>query len=866
MAGQVSAGAPNDTWTAAIHVTADDFSPLGTGLVIDERRILTCAHVVVRGDRRHDPLWVAFPKAGGAWNVRRRARVILPKIYNNVVDVAVLVLEDVAPPNVTAAPLRCPAPGDLVGRPWWAFGFSNADPLGSEANGTVGAHLGYGWVRLDTTSTYRVEQGFSGAGLWSPDYAAVVGVVGQANLQGDNRGDGRALTLQQADMWLPEEKLRVLASWSVDAAGEGALSAWGWTLEADPEAGRHWRPRARGVSVDSERGYRFRGRTAALRAVVAWLDRPMPDRRVLVITGSTGVGKSAVLGRVVTTADPWIRATLPHDDKAVRASERSVACAVHAKGKTALEVAVEISRAASTGLPEQVEDLAPALRETLTERPDRPFNLIVDALDEATSPEQARAIVSGIVLPIAQTCGDLGAQVVVGTRRRDDGGDLLAAFAGGAAVVDLDADEYFHPEDLVAYALASLRLVGDERPGNPYADPEAAGPVAQRIAELAGKNFLIAGLVARSHGLHDDQAVKTAELALVPTVGAALDSYLSRLAPVGQVSARTALTALAFAEAPGLSVHLWQVAVGGLDTPVAEPDLARFARSSAANFLIESTNAGANRAFRLFHQALNDALLAARADVISRPTDERVLTQRFLSHGRTHGWATADPYLLRSLPTHADRAGMIDELLTDNDYLLNADLRRLIPLADNAESEHARSRAKLLRLTPQAIVAAAPTRAALFSVTAAVDNLGEGFAGGRETPYQARWAAVVPRSERTVLEGHIGRVRGVCAVSVGGRRLLASAGDDATVRIWDPGTGEERGRLKGHIGPVYGVCAVSVGGRRLLASAGDDATVRIWDPGPGEERGRLKGHIGAVMGVCAVRVGGLLLVASAGAD
>jgi WD40 repeat protein len=67
-------------------------------------------------------------------------------------------------------------------------------------------------------------------------------------------------------------------------------------------------------------------------------------------------------------------------------------------------------------------------------------------------------------------------------------------------------------------------------------------------------------------------------------------------------------------------------------------------------------------------------------------------------------------------------------------------------------------------------------------------------------------------------------------VEVAGRQLLASAGGDATVRVWDPGSGEQRAVLKGHQGGVNGVCAVRVAGRQLLASAGDDATVRLWDP------------------------------------
>jgi WD40 repeat protein len=70
----------------------------------------------------------------------------------------------------------------------------------------------------------------------------------------------------------------------------------------------------------------------------------------------------------------------------------------------------------------------------------------------------------------------------------------------------------------------------------------------------------------------------------------------------------------------------------------------------------------------------------------------------------------------------------------------------------------------------------------------------------------------------------------VCPVTVNGRHLLASAGTDATVRLWDPATGEPVRTLAGHQGGVTSVCPVTVNGRHLLASAGTDGTVRIWDP------------------------------------
>ncbi|MET3985749.1 WD40 repeat domain-containing protein [Streptomyces sp. PvR034] len=601
----------------------------------------------------------------------------------------------------------------------------------------------------------------------------------------------------------------------------------------------------------------FSGRHAALAAIGAWLKEPPGPAAsaARVVTAGPGSGKTAVLGVVAALSHPEHRRTVP--TSALRIPADLI-------GSGALDTAIYAQRLTDTDVLHALGAAARVHATTVGGLLDaldgrrRPLTVLIDALDEAATPD---TLCSSVLRPLlAHSRGRV--RLLLGTRPY-----LLDRLGIPAEdTVDLDAPRYADREAVTAYA---ARILLGSHQSSPYRErPDRVLPVAQAVAAAADRSFLVARLAAFT-------------LAAAPTIPsetggrwrAGLPRHATeamrqdleqRLGPDAR-RATDLLRPLAWAQGQGLP---WEDVWASLASEIAgraytDQDL-MWLRRAAGSYVVEAVENGRS-AYRLYHEAMAEHLRHDTEATRIHAAYTRVLSDRVPHRAdATRDWGRAHPYALHHLAHHAAEADLLDALVEDPEYLVHVAPRGLTPHLRRVAKDVPRLNAAVYRahlhlhlpLEPverRQVLALDAARAGARSLH---QRLVQQLPGGTWAPSWASGSRF-STAQQDALIGH-GVALSVACTVVDGRAVAVSTGQEGTVRLWDLRTGAPVGEpLTGHVGGVAAVACTVVDDRPVAVTSGWDATVRVWDLRTGAPVGDpLTGHASQVHALACTTVDG----------
>ncbi|MGY1582583.1 tetratricopeptide repeat protein [Streptomyces sp. MN13] len=408
---------------------------------------------------------------------------------------------------------------------------------------------------------------------------------------------------------------------------------------------------ARGVG-HLEEGWFFTGRQRVLGEIVDWMRGAAPG--LFLVTGPAGCGKSAVLGRVATLADP-VQRRKAEEQGAIRDGDpdpgerpaRSFA-AVHMRGLNATQVAADIAAQLRLDAPRNAD----ALRAELRDLPTPPV-LVLDGLDEVPA-EHTQSVIEELVFPLSRML-----PVLVGSRQRPFRNllkpdttlsDALVQHIGDSVHrVDLE-DEPDTRDDIAEYV--RRRCEAERVDGTAVAEALADRATAQDGGFLFAR--LVTGfLIAR---LREGIVVPDDLLAGLPdSVEAAFEEDLR--GGERPSAARDLLTALAWSAGRGMPAGgVWEAvasALGGEGVSYDEGDV-DWVLSEYGRYIVEDS-AGPQAVYRLYHREFvthlrkRGRLGGADAGAVVL----RALVDLLRRQAEVGDWERVDPYVGMWLARHA---------------------------------------------------------------------------------------------------------------------------------------------------------------------------------------------------------------------
>ncbi|MBM7494793.1 hypothetical protein JOD64_006015 [Micromonospora luteifusca] len=367
----------NERWP--VRVRSEHGEVLGAGMALDERRVLTCAHVVSAGGDTEspstEPTWpVHVDLVGQSVSRTVPARVVpgcwWPPTHDGRGDIALLELEEPAPQG-PFAPLR------RMRRTWdrrvIMYGFPETLEHGVFVEARLTGRSGAGRERIQMVSATtgpQVSRGFSGAAVVDADTGHVVGMVVSTYQDGDHDRDviGGGDPGSGLSWMIPVETILSRLSWIRDQVpGESSVDLSFRSAEETPADPR------------------------VARQLVDFFGRQLPGNVLVIVINHRDSGVAAAVRQAAVLSSRELRPPIdPHQD-VVAPPIGSIDLAVDAADKSTKDVSQRIADwAGAADAATTVPDIDRAIETT-------PRSIIINNIDEAAEPE---TLLSEVVLPL----------------------------------------------------------------------------------------------------------------------------------------------------------------------------------------------------------------------------------------------------------------------------------------------------------------------------------------------------------------------------------------------------------------------------------------------------------------------------------